>query len=117
LAKGSIVGAHIENLEYPPEPFATKRIGGFTMQFLDIIGGQVRLMPRKSIEGFRFNERMPLAWGGDATFANYCERNTIPMVRVGEIRAKHMMTDPEQTKHSPAYMKRRVFEAYIPYGI
>ena len=117
LAKGSVVAPRIENLQFPPVPFATKRIGGFRMHFLDIIGGQVRLMPRASIEDFRFNERMPLAWGGDATFANHCEKNSIPMVRADDIIAKHMMTDPEQTEHSPTYMKRRVFEAYIPYGV
>lgn len=117
LAPGSVVSPKVENLRFPPEVFARKRIGDFTFSFLDIIGGATRLMPKESIEDFMFNERMPLAWGGDATFANHCARRTIPMAYVEEVRVRHMLDDDAQREAHPDYMKRKDFEAHIPYPL
>ena len=117
LAPGSILAPRVLNLRHPPEVFARKRIGDFTFSFLDIVGGAARLMPRASITDFRFNERMPLAWGGDATFANHCARNVIPMAYVEDVRVRHMLDDEEQEKVNPEYFQRRTFEAYIPYAL
>ena len=117
LAPGSVVSPKVEGLNHPPEPFARRNIDGWSVQFLDIIGGITRLMPRKSIADFEFNERMPLSWGGDATFANHCERNIIPMAYVTDIRVRHMDGTKGQESHNPDYFKRKEYEAYISYGL
>lgn len=117
LAPGSVVSPKVEGLDHPPEPFARRRIDGWSVQFLDIIGGITRLMPRESIKDFKFNERMPLSWGGDLTFANHCERNIIPMAYITDIRVRHMDSTAGQEAANPEYMRRKEYEAYIPYGL
>lgn len=117
LAPGSVVSPKVEGLDYPPEPFARRNIEGFNVHFLDIIGGITRLMPRESIEKLRFNERMPLGWGGDFTFANHCERNIIPMAYITDIRVRHMDSTQGQERLNPEYMERKKYESYIPYGL
>lgn len=117
LGNRSVVSPRIVGLSNPVIPFAKKRIGGFRVSFMSIIGGICRLMPRDAIEDFEFCERLPLAHGGDAWFADYCKRENIPLVYIEDIRVRHMDSTQRQELDNPDYFNRKFFESYIPYGI
>lgn len=115
--KRAVVSPRVKNLKHPPAVYAAYRGDGFTFGFAEILGGICRLMPKSVAREFRFNERLPMAYGQDQQFAGWCQERSIPMAYVEDIIVRHMMTDDEQETAMPEYMRRKGFELYIPYGL
>lgn len=113
----AVVSPTVDNLMHPPQPYAVANIDKMRFGFVDILGGIARFMPVAATEGLELNARLPLAWGQDQSVASHCANANIPMAYVYNIVVRHMMTDAEQFDNIPEYMRRKNFEAYIPYGL
>jgi hypothetical protein len=112
-----VVAPRVRGLQHPPAAFAKTVIEKYRFSFLEIIGGICRVMPREILKDFRFNELMPMAHGGDATFAEYCLRHTYPMAYVENVIVRHMDSTTGQEQKLPEYFDRKFYESYVPYGV
>jgi GT2 family glycosyltransferase len=117
LKEGAVVSPVIRGLSNPVQPFASKRMEGYSFDFVEILGGAARLTTRDTIASFRYNERMPMAMGAATTFANHCMRERIHMAYVHDVVVKHMYTTVGQLKDKPEYFSRSEMERVIPYGL
>lgn len=115
LGPTAVVSPTIDGLQQPPEAFGEKKVGSFTFGFVEILGGACRVMPAKTLEGFRFTEHGNLSIGEAAKFANHCQTNNFPMAYVKGVTVLH--DTAAHVKDNPEYFRRRKLEEYIPYGL
>ena len=115
LGPTTVASPAIDGLLHTPEAFAEKQVGAYKMGFVDILGGACRLMPSRTLEGFRFTEHGNLSLGEAAKFAHHCQEKKFPMVYVQGITVLH---DTEaHVRDNAEYFQRRKLEEYIPYGL
>jgi GT2 family glycosyltransferase len=113
----AVISPVVKNLRHPPGAWGQHSEGGFRFGFVDILGGISRLIPAKTLADMEMPDRLPLAWGQDQAVAYHCATKNIPMAYVYNVVVRHMMTDDEQQDVIPAYMQRKGYERYIPYGL
>jgi len=117
LGNDAVISPRIKGLNNPPQSWADKRVGKFNFAFVSILGGATRFTTRKTIESFRYNERMPMAMGAASTFANHCMAFNIPLAYCEDIIVRHMDTTKGQEEANPDYFDRSAMERIIPYGL
>ena len=117
LGAAAIVAPRVRGLDHPPAPIAVLQKDGLNFTFVQILGGICRLMSAKALEGFRFEERMPLAIGEAQALGEHCRTRIIPMAYVEDVVVRHMETTQGQIAADPAYHERSFYERHIPYGL
>lgn len=115
LAPTAVVSPVIDGLLEPPQAFGQKELGPFTFGFVEILGGACRVMPRVTLEGFKFTEHGQLSLGEALKFSAHCIEHKFPMAIVNGVTVLH---DTAQHRLDNAdYFERRRVEEYIPYGL
>lgn len=115
LGPNAVVSPAIDGLLEPPPAFGEKTLGPFTFGFVEILGGACRLMPKATLEGFKFSEHGQLSLGEAIKFGAYCMERKFPMAYVQGITVLHDTKSHRQS--NPEYFQRRRIEEYIPYGL
>lgn len=115
LSPTAVVSPAIAGLLEPPPAFGEKTLGSYTFGFVEMMGGACRVMPRATLDGFKFSEHGQLSLGEALKFSTHCMEHKFPMAYVSGITVLH---DTAQHRlDNAAYFERRRVEEYIPYGL
>lgn len=115
LGPSAVVSPAIAGLLEPPPSFGEKQLGPFTFGFVEILGGACRVMPRNTLEGFKFTEHGILSLGEATKFSAHCMEKNFPMAYVSGVTVLH--DTAQHVKDNKEYFERRKVEEYIPYGL
>ena len=105
-----VLSPRVEGLNFPPQRYAKAKIDGFELGFTHIVGGIFQVIAGPIFTQFRFDEKLPKAYGQDQQFASWFQSKGGKFAYVEDLVVNHFETTNGQTERYPEYFERKYKE-------
>lgn len=108
-----VLSPAVAGIRRQPQRAHTKRVGGFTLGRVPIVGGLFHIVPGKIYEQYRY-PALNLARGQDDDFCEWARQKHLQVCYVEELYVEHQETTDGQAQRYPEYFKRKWEEEKTP---
>jgi len=105
-----VLSPRVEGLNFPPQRYAKTKLDNLELGFTNIVGGIFQVVAAPIMRQFRFDEKLPKAYGQDQQFASWFISMGGKFAYVEDLIVNHFETTKGQEKRYPEYFKRKYKE-------